>query len=380
MSRLSLRFTLLLPAALACAAFAAPRPGPRSNPAPRKPRAMTVESIVAWINNKVITTVDYRKALQEISVDARSQNPPPTAAQLAAQKKNLLRDLIDQQLLLQRASDLGYSAESQTIHELDQIRQNMHLPTMRALRQAVQAQGQSYADFRQNIKHGILTQLVIQQDVAPRIDMPPGAVRKYYEKHKSQFISHAGVDLSEILISTQGVKKSAVPRLHTLAEQVQQRAARGEQFSKLAKTYSNGATADKGGSIGFFKKGTLAPQLEKIVFALPAGGVTPVLNTANGYLILKVDSKHPAGQETLAQARPQVEQQVYEQLLQPELKTYLENLRAKAYIKIAKGYVDTGAGKNPGVNITHFMRVLPQDLPKKIHHKTSGGGSGFGVS
>ncbi len=375
MSRLSMLCAPMLAVALLCGAAAAANGGADNSAAPK---AVTVESIVAWINNKVITTVDYQKALQQLEADAASQSPPPTPAQLTTEKKNVLRDLIDQQLLVQRANDLGYSAESETVHQLDQIRQNMHLPTMRALRQAVEAQGESYADFRQNIKTGILTRMVIEQDVAPRIDIPPAAVRKYYLAHKSEFISQAGVDLSEILISTQGVKKAAIPRLQTLAQQIQARAARGESFSKLAKTYSNGTTAATGGAIGFFKQGTLAPSLEKIVFALPAGGVTKVLPTANGYLILKVHAIHQAGQETLAQARSQVEQKVYEQLLQPELKQYLANLRQEAYLKVAPGYVDTGAGKNAGINITHFERVLPQDMPKKVPHANgqSGGDNG----
>lgn len=343
-------------------------------------KAYVVEAIVARVNNHIITTTDYQKAVQQLEADSASQSPPMTSVQVAEAKKNMLRDLIDQQLLLQRANDLGYSAESQTVHELDQIRANMHLATMQDLRKAIEAQGQSYQDFRQNLKNGILTRMVIEQDVAPRIDIPPNAIQKYYNQHKKDFVTQAGVDLSEILISTQGQKAAAIARLKTLADQVQARAVRGESFSQLAKRYSNGATAASGGEIGFFKKGTLSPGLEKTVFTLPVDGVTPVINTANGFLILRVNAVHEAGQETLAQARSQVEQKVYEQMLQPELQTYLARLRSQAYINIAKGYVDTGAGKNAGVNITHFERVLPQDLPKKTDKDKNASSSGFSAN
>lgn len=367
----------LVVAALAIAALAIPPgSGAATNTASK---AYVVESIIARVNSHIITNTDYQKAMQQLVSDSASQTPPMTAAQLAAAQKNMLRDLIDQQLLLQRANDLGYSAESQTVHELDQIRANMHLATMQDLRQAIEAQGENYEDFRQNLANGILTRMVIEQDVAPRIDIPPDAIQKYYNQHKAEFVTQAGVDLSEIFISTKGQKASAIPKLKTLADQIQVRAARGEDFSNLAKTYSNGSTASQGGEIGFFKKGTLAPQLEKVVLALPVDGVTPVIPTASGFLILKVNSIHQQGQESLAQARDQVEQKVYEKLLQPELQQYLANLRTQAYIQVAPGYVDTGAGKNAGVNLTHFERVLPQDLPKKTN-KSSGSQSGFSTS
>lgn len=364
MARLPWVTSAALFGALGALAWAPPPAAASGAPPAKAPVAVTVESIVARVNNAIVTNVDLDRARKELLADMKSQTPPPSAKEESLAERDLLRDLINQQLLLQRANDLGYSAETETIHRLDQIRASMNLPSMEALQKAVEAQGQDYEDFKQQIKNGILQQMVIQQDVAPRISVSPEEVKKYYDAHKSQFVGPAGVDLSEILVTTKNLPADALARQKSLADQIEARAQHGEDFTKLAKRYSNGNTATQGGEIGFFKKGTLSPELEKIVFALPVGGVTSVVNTTSGYLILRVNRIRPAGQQSLAEARNQIEQVLYEQKLQPELRDYLARLRSQAYIKIASGYVDTGASDSEGVNLERFERVLPQDLPK----------------
>lgn len=347
------------------------------------PRALAnktevVERIVARVNNNIITNVDLDKAKQSMVAELQQQSNgaavPPTVVQ--EQEQNLLRDLIDQQLLIQRASDLGVSAETDTIRRLDQIRQQMHLNTMEDLQKAVEAQGQNYEDFKQNIRNSILTQKVIEEDVAPRIDIAPGEIQAYYNAHKDQFMRQNEVGLSEILISTKGKTPAQIKILKDLADQVRARAARGEAFDKLAQQYSNSQSATTGGNIGFFKKGQLTPAIEKDIFSLDVNGVTPVIDTNNGFLLLKVMAIHHAGQETLSEARSEVQYDIYQQKMQPELRHFLTKLRTEAYIKIQPGFTDTGASANSGVNLERFERVLPQDLPKPVDKPKSGGMGG----
>lgn len=362
---------------LGTAAFAAPPTGKRAPDDPKTPpkeSAVTVESVAARVNNAIITSVDVEHAEKQLVADLQNQTPPPAPQEAAQAKKDLLRDLINQQLLLQRASDLGYSAETETIRRLDEIRRSMNLGSMEELQKAVEAQGEDYEEFKRQIKNGILQQMVIEQDVAPRITLAPEDVKKYYDQHKSQFVGQAGVDLSEILISTKDQPASALPRLKDLADQVRARAARGEAFAKLASRYSQGTTAANGGEIGFFKQSSLSPELQKALAKTPVGSVTPVLAAASGYLIYRVNAIQHAGQESFDEARNQVQQLLYEQKLQPELRDYLNHLRSQAYIKVASGYVDTGASASTGVNLERFERVLPQDLPKPTEKPSSSGG------
>jgi peptidyl-prolyl cis-trans isomerase SurA len=336
-----------------------------------------VEQVVARVNNSVITTFDLQTARQQLLADYEQQQKqgttPDAQQQLQQSEKDLLASLIDKQLLLQRASDLGLSAETDTIRRLDEIRRSMNLPSMEDLQKAVEAQGQDYEDFKQSIRDQILTQKVIEQDVAPRIDIRPEEIAQYYQQHKNEFVRQHEVGLSEILIPTKNHPASDLPKLKKLADELQQRAAKGETFATMAQKYSAGTTAQDGGSIGFFKENQLSPELAKAVFSLPEGGVTPVMSTANGYLILRVDTIHHAGLESLDEARTEIQYQLYQQKLQPELRHYLAKLRNEAYVTIAKGYVDTGSTEEGPFNIERFERVLPQDLPKQTDKEKKSG-------
>ncbi len=348
------------------------------NGAAATPAAHTVivERIIARVNDQIITSLDLEQAQAQLMQELQQAHDNQTV-DVERQEKNLLRDLIDQKLLLQRANDLGLSAETDTVRRLDQIRQRMHLATMRDLRRAIRAQGVSYSQFKQSIKNQILTQKVIENDVAPRIQMTPEDIKAYYQAHLKEFVRPDEVELAEILIATKGKPASMKPRLKKLAEEIQVRVANGADFSKMAVRYSKGSTAAQGGNLGYFQKSMLAPVIQRAVFHLSPGQVTPVLTMSDGYLIFKVVAEHHAGQESLSEATPHIQNVLYEQKLGPELRRFLTRLRHEAYIRLSPGYEDTGARPNAGINLTRFERVLPQDMPKPVEKPKSSGG--FGV-
>ena len=121
----------------------------------------------------------------------------------APKEQDLLRDLIDQQLLLQKGTELGVSADTDVVKRLDQIRQQMHADSMEDLEKAAQAQGVSWEDFKQNLKNGIVTQKVIQQEVGGHIIITQQEIQQFYDQHKAEMERPEQVRLSEILVSTQ---------------------------------------------------------------------------------------------------------------------------------------------------------------------------------
>src|SRR5581483_8969220 len=130
-----------------------------------------VEEIIARVNNQIITRADLRRESQQV-LDQLKQQDPATADQKYVQRqKDVLRDLIDQQLLVDKAADLGYSADAEVIKQLDEMRKQMGLPDMDALEKAAQEQGISFEDFKQNMKNRVLTQHVIQSEVGQHIQI-----------------------------------------------------------------------------------------------------------------------------------------------------------------------------------------------------------------
>ena len=143
-----------------------------------------VEEIVARVNNSIITRSDLSRNHEQAAQDSKEQNL--SQKQIEDREANSLRDLIDQQLLIQKAADLGISADADLVKRLDDLRKQMKASSMEELQKLAESQGVSWEEFKQNTKNGILTQKVISSEVGSHIQVTRDEVQKFYEEHKAE--------------------------------------------------------------------------------------------------------------------------------------------------------------------------------------------------
>src|SRR6185437_3245529 len=329
------------------AAFARPaddtQPPQKQTPYPGTP----VEEIIARVNDQVINTSDYNRAAQDL--EQQSQQHQWTQQQLYDQKHDLLRDLIDQQLLLSRGKQLGITGETELVKQLDSMRKQYHLDTMEDLQKAAEAQGVSWQDFKATMRNHLISQLVIQQEVAPKIygNISPSQINDYYNAHKDEFTQPEQVQLSEILVPTADPDNAEqVAEAKKKADDAEAKLKGGGDFATLAKALSGGMTASTGGDLGEFHRGQLAKALEDATFDLKPGQFTDPIRTKQGWIILKVTEHTAGGVQPLKEVEPQVENAIGMEKMQPALRSYLTKLREAAYIEIRDGYQDSGASPN----------------------------------
>jgi peptidyl-prolyl cis-trans isomerase SurA len=319
-----------------------------------------VEEIVARVNNDIVTRTEYIRSRDQLKQEVQQQNPTNADRAFAERQKDVLRDLIDQQLLLQKGKDLGITGDTELIKRLDEMRKQMNLETMEELEKAAEAQGASYEDFKQNMRNQIITQKVISQEVGSRMAMNKDEERKFYEAHKAEMERPEQVRLSEILIAPKTSAKpaaadakpepaaeaeteAALAAAKAKADDVLEQLHKGAKFEDLAKSSSDGPSAKDAGDLNFFKRGTLSPELENQVFALKTGETTSVIRTKQGYVILRVTEHQAAGIPPFKEIEPRIQDALYMQKLQPALRAYLTTLREEAFIDYKAGYLDTGA-------------------------------------
>ena len=326
-------------------------------PAASQPSDMTVvEEIIARVNNSIISRSDLRHSEEQLAAE-QSKQDPNAPAENAPQQKDLLRDLIDTQLLSQKAEELGISADTDVIKRLDELRKQMHAESMEDLEKAAQAQGVSFEEFKQNLKNSILTQKVIQQEVGGHISVSQQEIQTFYDANKAQMERPEQVRLSEILIPTQAAQPAAgqtaeaasdeaIAQAKAKADAIYAQLVKGAKFDEVATKNSAGPTAAQGGDLEYFKRGTLSKQLEDQVFALKTGQFTEPIRTNQGWVILKVTEHQSAGIPPLKEVEPQIQERLYMAKMQPALREYLTKLRENAYIDIKPPYVDSGASPN----------------------------------
>jgi peptidyl-prolyl cis-trans isomerase SurA len=312
-----------------------------------------VEEIVARVNNSIITRADLRHNQEQTAQDAKEQNL--TQTQVEERAANSLRDLIDQHLLLQKAADLGISADADLVKRLDDLRKEMKASSMEDLQKLAEGQGVSWEEFKQNTKNGILTQKVIGSEVGSHIQITHEELQKFYNEHQSEISQPERVRLSEILIAHNPNAPKTTPveptpeqvaAAQTKAGEIYQQLKAGARFDELARKESNGSTAEQGGDLGYFKRNDLAKELEDQSFALKAGEFTQPIHTRQGFIILRVNDHIEAGTPPFDRVRDQIQDQLYSQRVQPALREYLTKLRDEAYIDIKPGYTDSGASPN----------------------------------
>ena len=341
-----------------------------------------VEQIIARVNDSIITRSDYERSREQTLQDIKQSGANLSEAQVNDELKNVLRDLIDQQLLIQKANDLGISADTDVIKQLDEMRKSMKLDTMEALQKAAEAQGIQWEDYKQNLKNRILTQKVIEQEVGSKIQLQPEDIQKFYESHKQELEQPESVTLEEILIAPKPAAanpadknaaaaeptQSDLDAAYQRAQEVEAELKKGAKFEDLAKKYSNGPTAADGGALGEFKRGVLAKELEDKTFALKTGETTDIIRTKQGFVILKVVEHTAGGVPTLKDAQDRITQAIYLQKMQPKLREFLTKLREDAYIDIpVAGYVDTGASPNETKPV--FTTAAADPAAKKLRKK-----------
>ncbi len=322
------------------------------------PNDTVVEEIVARVNNSIITRADLRRSHQESEDEIKQANPPDPQAELAQREKDDLRDLINQQLLIQKGQDLGLSVDTELIKRLDEIRKQIGAKDMDELQQSAEKQGVNWEDFKSNLKNQMLSQRVIQQEVGSKVgqQITPAEIQKYYDEHKAEMAQPERVRLSEILIPVDTPKgpdgkddpsaqptPEAVAAAQAKADELDAALKKGEKtFDEVAKKESAGPTAANGGDLGYFKRGSLAKELEDKTFALKAGDVTDPIRTKQGFVILKVTEHSAAGVPPLKSVENGIQERLYYAKLTPALNDYFKKLREDAYIYVRDGYVDTG--------------------------------------
>ena len=329
-----------------------------------------VDEIIARVNNQIITRSEMEKARQANLEELKQRFPSDWQAKWTKAQNDILRDLIDQQLLLARGDELGITGQTEVVKRLNQLRQQMNLASIDDLEAEAKKQGVSYEDFKEQIRISAVTQQVIGQEVGGKIHISNEDIQDWYNKHQKELEGPEEVGLSEIMVATQPARQNVedkdkqaaaqnqdkqlpedpakVAEAETKAGQILEQLKKGAKFEDLAKKSSDGPTASQGGTLGSFKRGELAKDLEDKTFSLKPGETTDVIRTRQGFIILKATSHRPAGVPPLKEISDRIREAIYSERLEPAARAYLTKLREQAYIDIKSGYTDAGASPNQG--------------------------------
>ena len=301
-------------------------------------RKATPADVAAEVNNRAITYTELEKTYQ-------SQYPQPVEGssedQVTAQKLDVLGSLINMELLLQRAEKLGLMAVDSDVDAEFNRRKAPY--TKEEFERELAARKMTVDDFKSQLRRQLTVDKLINKEITSHITITDTEVTNFYNANRASFnLAEPQVHMAQIVVTPQpdasvrNLKNSkaqndAEARIKIL--DIEGRLKRGDDFGMLAQNYSEDAsTAANGGDMGFVPESALDKanlELRKMVTALSPGAFSQVIRTQEGYRILKVISKEPAGQRELND--PRVQQSIRETLMNRK-----DNLLKAAYYEVAR--------------------------------------------
>lgn len=333
-----------------------------------------VDQIVAKVNGDIVSQDEIQRLTKELGQELKAQGA--TGAQLQTElterSKNVLRDRIDELLLIQKGKDLNINVDSDVSKYMANLQRQSGITDPDKFHDYVRQQsGMSYEDFLSETKNQYLTREVVGEEVGRHITITDKQIEDYYNAHKADFVREEKVYLSEILISTEGKSPAVAAAAEKKAQTLSEEAAKGERFSDLARDNSDAITAKEGGLLGGYKKGDLAAAIEEAVWNLPRGGVTKPIKVPTGWEVFKVDEHTKAGLAPLAEVKSDIQNILYGPAMQPKVREYLTQLRLQAFLQIKPGFVDTGAAPGQNTSWQELAQLKPETVTKaEVEQKT----------
>jgi peptidyl-prolyl cis-trans isomerase SurA len=293
-----------------------------------------IDGIAAIVNGDIITYSQVRGLTQPRERLLRQQyRGEELDKQIQEARKLALNDLIDRQLIVQAFHKEKFELPEHFVDERinDIIREDFGGDRATFIK-TLQAQNYSLTEFKRMEMDKIIVAAMRSKNVKPVTTVSPTKVMDYYKQHRAEFTAKEQVKLRLIMIPTHAAEGNA-PAQKAIAEEILGKLADGAPFDRMAQMYSEDASRDSGGDWGWIDRKTLAPELEKVAFKLPAGRVSHVIELGPNYYILKVEEKRGGDTPSFAKLRPDIEKKLMQEEQQRQQEIWLAGLRQKAYIR-----------------------------------------------
>jgi len=309
--------------------------------------------VVAKVNGHTIERTELDRFYQS-SMGQQQQQRPVTIEQANIAKLDILRQLIDYEMVQQRAAKLNLVA---TDEEVDAKVSELKAPyTQEEFNQNLQAKGMTLDELRRQIRRSLTSDKLMNKEILSKINITDADITSYYNQNKTEFnLPEPQYHLAQIVVTTtpsaqpgnlQNNKASNEAEAKKKIDQLHNKLENGEDFGTLAVNFSEQpSTASNGGDMGFFPESQLRsdPAVFAAISKLKPGQITDILpsysNDAShrvvGYAIYKMIALEAAGQRELNDPRVQqaIRQQLRDSRAQLLKNAYYEILRDQARVE-----------------------------------------------
>lgn len=307
--------------------------------APVPATAEVVDRIVAVVNDEIISLFELERMVAPYVERVRALGYPEEQERqmLFKVRQDVLNQLINQRLTAQETKKANISVAPEEIDRaLERIKESNYY-TDEQLRDALEAEGFTLEEYRERLGDQILRSKLMNREIKSKVVITDAEIQAYYDAHRGEFSGERQYHLRNILLAYPPLADEAGRReVREKMETIVRKVETGGSFETLASLYSDSPLAAEGGNLGTFALADLSPDIRDAVEGLEEGGLTPILDTGDGLQVIYVDEVISRPSKSMEEARPEIEEALFNEVVDEKFEAWLKDLREKSVIKIVQ--------------------------------------------
>lgn len=309
-----------------------------------RPACAWVDGVAAIVNDKVITYSEVKKQVDPTEKLLRDNySGTELVDKVKEAKLNALKALIERQLIIQDFNKKGYFIpESYVEDRMKTVITEQFDGDRTAFVRTLTANGMSLENYKDEMRNQLIVQIMRDINVSKAVIVSPYQIEQYYQDNIRQFVQSEQAKIELIFLkkslfkekrtNAKGEEEEYDPQA-AVAQEILYKLDTGSKFSELARSYSEGPKRDEGGDLGWVPRDTLRPELANVAFKLRPGQTSRIIETSEGYYIVKLDDYKKSSIQPLSDVRAQIEKTLLQEERERLQQDWIDGLRSKAFIK-----------------------------------------------
>ena len=284
--------------------------------------AQVEDGIIAIVNSDLIMLSEMKRELaperERIQKEYRGNG---LAQRLKTAEYMTLTSMIERKLQLQAAKARGISVTDEEVQQ-----------TLRQMKQRGGTLDETNPADMKSVREQLMLLRIFDREVRSAVMVADADMKRYFQEHRDRFALSEEYTLSQILIRPRSPGDTADAK--EKVREVMTRLKQGDSFEDLALRFSDGPNASHGGHLGLVRQGELLPGIEQAISRLVPGGISEVIETSDGFHIMRLEDKKPKQFRPYEEVRTEIQGLVFQQKNEDVFQSWLAELKNKAYIEI----------------------------------------------
>ena len=256
--------------------------------------------VLAEVNGATITDADFYKEQESLPPYLKPMTETPEG------KKEMLDTMVVRELIMQQAKKDGIDNSPAVAAKLEEL------------------------------KKRVVVEAFLKKKVEESANVTDAEMQEFYKKNQDKFKTGDQIRASHILVKSEAEAKDIEKQLKGSAN-----------FEELAKKHSIDGAATKGGDLGWFGKGSMLPDFEKVAFSLKEGQTSGIVKTKFGYHLIKLTGNRKAGSRSFEEVKDQIKAAIVPEKQQETFKKLKEELKKDAKVAIKEDALKGLKGSTP---------------------------------